>query len=145
MRLEVTSLWRRLWDWNPQPAEPVQAVPIPVAEIVEPPEGSERREIVRQPCHREAWLRPVTLIHSTPWHAIVLDLSSDGIGLAIERPVHVGAFFAIELPDPMLQNPAKVIRGQVIHAASRGHNYWQIGCHLETPFTTEDLEALLAD
>jgi hypothetical protein len=143
MRLEAIPLLRRLRDWMPQPAQPPFAIPIPVAEVVEPAPQLERRTEQRHACHREAMLRPVTLIQSAPWHSIVLDISSGGISLAIERAVHVGAFFVIELPDPMLEKPVKVVRGRVIHAAAQGHSYWLLGIVFETELTAEELETLL--
>jgi hypothetical protein len=143
MRLDVTPFLRRLWNAGSQPAEAVpMAEPVEPAELTEAEEDSERRQALRQPCHREAWLYPVTLVQSAPWHAIVLDISGGGIGLAVEQPVPLGTFFAIELPDP-LKPSSKRVRGQVVHASPQGHNYWHIGCVLETALNGSDVEYLL--
>ena len=142
MRLDVSPLWRRLWDWSSQPAPIVQEAPIPMAEVVEPEVDVDRRMASRFPCHREAWLHPVTLVQNAPWHAIVLDVSTHGIALAIERPVVTGTFFAIELPDE-LQGTVKRIRGRVVHATAQGHNYWHIGCLLESELTNEEVQGLV--
>ena len=138
MRLEVFSFWRRLWE---RPAEsPPKA---PAAIDVEPTaQDVERREALRHPCPREVWLHPVTLVQSAAWHAIVLDLSTQGVGLAIERPVVPGTFFAIEFPDP-LQGKARTCRARVVYATPHNHQYWHIGCTFDVPLSEEEVESLL--
>jgi hypothetical protein len=142
MRLADMPFWRRLWDGDSQPPQATLEETIPVAEVVEPAAEIERRAALRMPCHREAWLRPVTLIQNAPWHAIVLDVSTGGIGLAIERPVHTGTFFAIDLPDPLSGN-TKTVRARVVHATAQNHNYWHMGCVFETELTGAELETLV--
>ena len=116
--------------------------PACMPEMVEGIALAERRSAPRFPCHREAWLHPVTLLLNAPWHAIVLDLSTKGIGMAIERPVPSGTFFAVEMPDP-LGGPPKRVRARVIHSTSQGHNYWHLGCLLETEMTADEVQALV--
>jgi hypothetical protein len=135
MRLEVLSIWRRLWE---QPAE-TAAPTIPEAIIVQP---SERRILTRHPCHREAWLHPVSLVKVSAHHAIVLDLSLGGIGLAVERSVANGAFFAIELPD-LLAGVTRTYKARVVHSTPQGHAYWRIGCAFVSDLTADELEALV--
>jgi len=148
MRLEVYSLWRRLWERSPQSApnlpvagEVALTTAIPLATLVEPSED-ERRSESRLCCHREAWLHPVSLVKNISWHAIVLDISSGGIGLAIERPVLPGTFFAVELPD-MLSGTSKTYRASVVHAAPQGHNYWHIGCRWMYDLENTELDDLI--
>jgi hypothetical protein len=94
------------------------------------------------PCHREAWLHPVTLVKHDPWHAIVLAVSTSGISLAIERRVATGAFFAVELPDP-LGGVSRMYPARVINTESQGHGYWHLACAFATELTEEELMALL--
>jgi hypothetical protein len=122
-------------------ASPVAAEMIPQAIPVEPGIHAERRGAVRHPCHREAWLTPVTLLKGQPWHSIVLDISTTGIGLAIERPVPTGTFFAIEITD-LLEGKTWMMRARVLHSTPQGHGYWRIGCIFETKVSPADIEAL---
>src|SRR5262245_15568015 len=84
---------------------------IPEAIVIE--SADDQRDSERMPCHREAWLHPVTLVKSDPWHSIVLAVSTGGISLAIERRVPAGTFFVLELPDALggvsRMYPARVI------------------------------------
>jgi len=124
-------------------AEPVDAAPADAAtEDAELAAEMERRIVFRFPCHREAWLHPVTLVKINPWHAIVMDISSDGIGLALERPAPIGTFFAVELPDPLTKT-ATILRARVIHLKRQSHNYWHVGCALMTRLTEAEVEKLL--
>jgi hypothetical protein len=111
---------------------------IPEAIVIEP--ADDRRDTDRLPCHREAWLHPVTLVKNDPWHAIVLAISTGGISLAIERRVPAGTFFAIELPDP-LSGVSRMYAARVIHSESQGHGYWHLGC----AFAVELSEAQLVE
>lgn len=145
MRLEAIPFWRWLWD-SQQPQVPpaaTEAQPVDAAaEDTELAAEMERRIVFRYPCHREAWLQPVTLLKINPWHAIVMDISTDGIGLAIERPVPIGTFFAVELPDPLTKT-TKVLRARVVHLNRQAHNYWHVGCTLVNRLTDEEVEKLL--
>lgn len=142
MSLEVLPLGRPLRDGDSQPPQTSLDVPASSAEIVEGIALFERRSVPRFPCHREAWLHPVTLLVNAPWHAIVLDLSTKGIAFAIERSVKAGTFFAVELPDS-LGGPPKRVRARVVHSTSQGHNYWHLGCVLETELTADEVQALV--
>ncbi|MBL8797284.1 MAG: PilZ domain-containing protein [Planctomycetia bacterium] len=137
MRMAAIPLWR--WFWEPAPPL-AQLVPetAPAEAVAE----AERRDAQRHSCHREAWLHPVSLVKSLPWHAIVMDLSATGIGLAIERPVAIGTFFAVELPDPLL-GTTRLLRARVVHATAQSHQYWHIGCELVPELPAQDLKSLL--
>lgn len=135
MRLAAIPILR--WFWDVQLPSVAHSEPEAVAEATV--DYIERRAAVRHPCHREAWLHPVTLVKFAPWHAIVMDVSTLGLGLACERPVAVGTFLAVEMPDP-LTGEAKVLRVRVVHLTRQAHNYWHIGCALMAPLTEEELE-----
>jgi len=125
----------------PACADPPMAEAIPEAIVVESANGQsddEERLII----HREAWLHPVTLVKSDPWHAIVVAVSTSGISLAIERRVMTGTFFAIELPDP-LGGLTRTYAARVIHTEPQGHGYWLLGCAFATELTEEELLALV--
>ncbi len=113
---------------------------IPEAIVVEPTD--DQRDSIRVPCHREAWLHPVTLVKSDPWHAIVLAISTGGISLAIERRVVPGTFFAVELPDP-LSGISRMYSAHVIHAEFQGHGYWHLGCAFKVELTDAQLLELV--
>lgn len=142
MRMAAIPLWRWLWEPAPPLAELVpEAKPVaakPGDTVVE----TDRRDAQRYACHREAWLHPVSLVKSMPWHAIVMDLSATGIGLAIERPVPIGTFFAVELPDPVL-GTTRLLRARVVHTMGKSHQYWHIGCELVPELPFQELQALL--
>lgn len=159
MRLAAIPFWRWLYSPSQPPTSPTvleapavdpakeAVLEVPAAEPVTEEEAElaaeiERRLVFRFPCHREAWLHPVTLLKMNPWHAIVMDISTDGIGLAIERPVPLGTFFAVELPDP-LTKVSRLLRARVIHLQRQAHNYWHIGCALTNRLSDEEVESLL--
>lgn len=113
---------------------------IPEAIVIEPTD--DRRDTDRMPCHREAWLHPVTLVKHDPWHSIVVAISTGGISLAIEHRVPPGTFFAVELPDP-LGGISRMYCAHVIHAEPQGHGYWQLGCAFAVELTEAELIELV--
>ncbi|OAI48146.1 hypothetical protein AYO44_07755 [Planctomycetaceae bacterium SCGC AG-212-F19] len=123
------------------PEAPI-AEAIPEAIVIESAEAGDQVDTERLACHREAWLHPVTLVKSDPWHAIVVAISTSGISLAIERRVATGTFFAVELPDP-LGGVSRTYAARVIHTEPEGHGYWQLGCAFATELTEEELLALV--
>ena len=113
---------------------------IPEAIVIE--SADDRRDTDRVPCHREAWLHPVTLVKNDPWHSIVLAISTGGISLAIEGRVAPGTFFVVELPDP-LGGVSRMYPARVIHSESQGHGYWHLGCGFAVELTEAELIELV--
>src|SRR5205085_10813117 len=118
MPLEVLDRLRPLPEGASPTPQATLEPPTSIPEMVEGVALAERRSVPRFPCHREAWLHPVTLLVNAPWHAIVLDLSTKGIAFAIERPVKAGTFFSVEMPDS-LGGPPKRVRASVVHSTSQ--------------------------
>lgn len=113
---------------------------IPEAIVIE--STDDRRDTDRMPCHREAWLHPVTLVKQDPWHSIVVAISTGGISLAIERRVMLGTFFAVELPDPF-GGISRMYSARVVHAEPQGHGYWHLGCAFAVELTEAELIELV--
>ena len=75
-------------------------------------------------------------------HAWVLNLSAQGIGLILTRPVAAGTFVVIHLRS---NDPARTyeLTAHVVHCTALPHGEWNLGCELVNPLSLEDLDLLL--
>ncbi|GEM_PF-3992856 len=72
--------------------------------------------------------------------AWIINLSRNGIGATVARPLPVGAFLVVQMGGSrgVVELPA-----QVIHATRQSQLDWLIGCELMQPLSDEALDALL--
>ncbi len=75
-------------------------------------------------------------------HAWVLNLSTQGIGLILPRPVPVGTFVVIHIKSTDA-NRTYELAGNVMHCTSLPHGEWNVGCELVQALSSEDLDLLL--
>ncbi len=74
--------------------------------------------------------------------AWVLDLSTQGVGLSMSRPVNPGTTLSIRLKSST-EHKIYDLPAHVIHATPMPAGDFRVGCRLERALTAEDLDALL--
>jgi hypothetical protein len=101
----------------------------------------ERRTEPRWPCTVEVSCQPITGKGCDLWWVgEIRDVSLRGIGLLSTRRFESGAFIAVQLAN--LATTATQTRvARVTHVSPTGGR-WFLGCALQTPFDTADLQAL---
>ncbi|MCI0684191.1 MAG: PilZ domain-containing protein [Gemmataceae bacterium] len=72
--------------------------------------------------------------------AWVMNLSKQGIGVLLPRPVPVGAYLTIQM---RASQGAVSMTGHVVHATLHGQGEWLIGCEFMQPLNDDELEELL--
>jgi hypothetical protein len=70
--------------------------------------------------------------------ATTIDISALGIGLAVRRPVEVGALVSLELLRKDGQAPLAVLAG-VVRAVGPVDGQWTLGCHFVRELTDSEL------
>jgi hypothetical protein len=104
-----------------------------------------RRVSVRYPCTRRPWLIRVLAKPSfQSVRAIVQEISTTGLSLALASKVPEGTILAIEFRGSA-SGFSGIVSGRVVHARLNDCGNWIIGCQLARPLSESDLDALLAD
>ena len=101
-----------------------------------------RRATVRYQC---APATPGRVALSTDFEfqrAWVLDLSANGVGLYMSRPLKAGATLVIQLKASSLQKIYE-LSARVVHATALPAGDFRIGCEFMSGLSDEDLDALL--
>jgi hypothetical protein len=106
-----------------------------------PAHNIERRAAVRYTCKLASACHPVPE-GDVFCSARVLDISSTGIGLLVDRPVEPETVLAVELQsdDPTL---SYVLLVEVRHARARKEREWLLGCAFARELSEYELKALL--
>jgi hypothetical protein len=80
---------------------------------------------------------------ASPWcPARVLNLSSSGIGLAVDEFIDAGALLNIDLMGKD-GTTARTILACVVHVAQRSDREWDLGCNFIRELSEEDFQALI--
>jgi PilZ domain len=96
----------------------------------------------RLPCKLPVQARLERVTEEGLWLATIRDISVDGIGLMVNRPVKPGMFLTVEIParPPVMRKPILVrvthVRGQV------GGRWWVLGGQFVRKLTREDLDTV---
>lgn len=115
--------------------------PVPTP-TMQPPGGPERRLSVRFPCALGASYRagdaPGPAVH---WEASACDVSVEGVGLVMDRPVETGTLLGLDLrsDDPSL---AYTVHARVIHSRERPDGRWHVGCSFTRRLTPDEARDL---
>jgi hypothetical protein len=112
--------------------------PSPV-EANEEPRTAERRAAARYPCLQQCLARPEEAPGTGDWHAIVYNLSANGVGLTLPYPVQTGTVLVIQ---PWGREKARSLRAQVVRSSPVAF-VWFHGCELIDPLSGEELQAWL--
>ena len=118
----------------------VEPTPFP-APLRVPAEVAERRAAVRYPS------QSATACHPVPdgdvlCSARVVDISTTGVGLVVDRFVEPETLLAIELPSDG-PTPGYTLLVEVRHATARGEGEWRLGCSFARELSEDELRWLL--
>ena len=106
------------------------------------PSLDNRRATVRYLCAPATPGRIVLVEKQEMQRAWVLDLSANGVGILLSRPLEVGLFVLIRLKstagDRTFELPA-----HVAHSTKQHGGDWVTGCELVERLSADDLDALL--
>jgi hypothetical protein len=83
----------------------------------------------------------ITLPSNVPIPVVLRDISLAGLGLASSQPLAKGTFLAVELRGT--RSSVFRVRAQVVHATLQADGQWIVGCLLDRPLRSEELEAML--
>jgi hypothetical protein len=106
------------------------------------PRPDERRAMRRFPSRLKMQARLSRATEEGTWLATVRNISLEGIGLLVNRPIKAGMFLTLELPvqPPMMRKPILI---KVMHAkAHTGNKWWNVGGAFIRKLTKEELDAL---
>ena len=102
----------------------------------------DRRADFRHACRLSSVCGPVGGKGQKPWVAEVLDISSGGLALVLQRRFEPGTVLAVDLRRIKEEVPASLM-ARVVRAQAHGSGQWVLGCQLGRRLGDEDLRALL--
>lgn len=116
----------------------------PQQQGTEPHTGSQRREFSRQPCTLSTYGYAVREGGEKRLAAQVLDVSRDGIGLALPCPVEPGTILGIDLPHRSWRRPRKLLT-RVVHTTALADGTWRVGCEFAFRLSESEFRAYGTD
>jgi hypothetical protein len=102
----------------------------------------ERRASVRCDCNAKGTCQTLAQRQESPWKAMVLNISCQGIGVLLGRRFEPGTLLTIELTESSAQRQ-RLLLARVAHATPQPEDKWLIGCTLINPLDEEELHELL--
>jgi hypothetical protein len=103
---------------------------------------SEARARPRLPCHTRVHFQLVQDQSQPPVPAQVVNISSSGIGLRLDRPLETGSLLDLQLQSPS-GDVTRQMLACVVHVTSQPNREWLIGCNFIHEMPEEDVRALL--
>jgi hypothetical protein len=116
-----------------------EASPLPEP-INVPDEIAERRASVRYPSQSATACHPVPEGDAL-CSARVVDISTTGIGLIVDRFVEPETLLAVEVQGAFARSYTLLV--EVRHARQRGEQEWLLGCSFARDLSEDELRALL--
>jgi hypothetical protein len=107
-----------------------------------PATRANQRATVRYQCAPATSGRVVLTADLEFQRAWVLDLSLQGVGLSMSRPVKAGTALVIQLKSSSNQKSYE-LSALVVHATATPAGDFRVGCEFIRAITAEDLDALL--
>jgi hypothetical protein len=109
--------------------------------------GAERRASVRYPCDPESFgsensCRPILTRKNEAWAAAVRDLSTGGVGLAVNRRFEPGTLLSVELQDAE-KTSTRTLLVRVVRITKEAQDCWVLGCAFTSKLTEADLLTLM--
>ena len=102
----------------------------------------ERRVAVRWNSSQQAPCHFATLERIAARWAVVLNVSLQGIGLALPCELNAGQEIIVELPCKDLIEPKAVI-AHVVHCKPQAPGTWAVGCTFTRPLLQKELDLLM--
>ena len=112
------------------------------SQAVHDPDRLRRRAFPRYVMRREASCTLKAVMSGECWPARVANLSSEGLGLMLERPIETGRLVFVELSSPSGLFACMAMM-QVLHVAARESGYY-VGGELVKQLSPEDIRMLTA-
>ena len=106
--------------------------------------SEERRAFVRYPADVEVLCRPLGASRADSWHARLQNISTGGVGLALERRFEVGTMLALDLAAPA-PGRSRTLMARVMHVGAQAGGEWRLGVALLRELTSEELRTWGAD
>jgi hypothetical protein len=101
-----------------------------------------RRAFPRFVMRREALCTLKAVMGDESWRARVANLSAEGVGLLLDRPIETGRLVFVDLSSPSGLF-ARMVLMQVLHVTARDPGYY-VGGELVKQLTPEDIRMLTA-
>jgi hypothetical protein len=105
------------------------------------PAGRERRRSARHTCRLMATCRLTGVGKKKPATARIVDISTGGIGLLLDRTFDPGTSFDVELRTAAGE---RTLPAEVIHSAQLAPGLWMIGAAFATHLGADELQSLLS-
>jgi hypothetical protein len=116
---------------------------VPLGASPEAVSSPERRATIRYHCAPATLGRVALPPKEETQQGWVLDISRNGLGLLLPRPLPSGLPVLVRMKDTAGANVYD-LPGQVVHATKQvAGGEWVVGCRLDAPLTQDDLDALL--
>src|SRR5262249_14287661 len=106
-----------------------------------PAEADDNRNWVRFACNVEASYSRIDNSEGERRDARVMNISANGIGLVLDRPVENGTLLNLDLRSPTTHS-TRTILACVVHVTS-SPGEWNVGCNFIRELSESDLKALL--
>src|SRR5262249_23977888 len=106
-----------------------------------PVQTDDNRNWVRFAGSVEALCQRIDRDEGERWGARVVDISANGFGLMLDRPVEIGTLLSVEIRSPTTQSKCTIL-ACVVHITSRPGE-WNVGCNFIRELSEADLKALL--
>jgi PilZ domain len=108
-------------------------------------DGAERRAFPRRLCPPDILVGFLAVPGGEEGEAVLWDISEQGIGLVLNRPLAAGSAVFLELPAvrPGAVRTQIAQVAEVVHAAALPGGRWLVGCHLGVRLGADDLRAVL--
>ncbi len=108
------------------------------------PPGSERRAAPRTACRVSVYCQAASpQAGGLWWQGTVLDVSTRGLRLLMNRPIEAGTSLTITLPGGPVEGRRRVLGARVVRVTERDDG-WDAGCRLLGSKLTEDEIRVLA-
>jgi hypothetical protein len=120
-----------------------QIVPLPAElKLVPRSQWDHHRSHARYQCSPATLARIAPAASMDTLHGWVLNLSLDGAGVLLPRPLEPETLFVLHVKNSV-GDRVYALAGRVVHATTQLTGDWLIGCIFADPLTADDLEALL--
>ncbi|MBI3412406.1 MAG: PilZ domain-containing protein [Planctomycetes bacterium] len=103
---------------------------------------TDKRTWMRFPTDRPATYQKVGDPQNTTYSAQVINLSANGIGLAVSDAVDAGALLSVELQGAE-GTAARTMLACAVHVTSQARGSWALGCNFIRQLSEEELKSLV--
>jgi len=105
--------------------------------------GNERRASVRVACDLDTTCQPLSGPRASSWAARVVDISTGGLALVLDRRFEPGAMLSVRLASSDDES-TRTLFLRVVHVSQHVDGAWQLGCAFASELAEEELQAFQA-